>query len=477
MNSTTVAKLALGFAILSSFSTNGCLEETSTSSDAPAADLNGGEAAAIYSRGDRTITANKPRYSVLGTVSATITIGSQAGSATTSNGSCLLTRYANEAECDNEGASDYVANNCPSLPGGWNSPKYCLTADGSNKKHCYARPGAPIDYCVGAPVYNSTGGAQGTLKLAVGTHSLPSASAFVSGKTAAHWINYACIDGCGGSVYAPGSRSPDLSAAEFSGDGKPDVLVYKPVTGSTGDLKVNTADAISGYYFLQNGGTTVKSWTASSKIVSPGDFDGDYISDILEFTSTGDLLLWAGTGGGAVAATSSTVMTGLSTSSSFYGVGDFDLDGRNDLIGVASGGGMTLYTGNGAGGILSTYSIGTAPTGTFVPVGDVTGDGKPDVMSVATSNPNQPLYVCVGSGTATGGFTSCNYTGYYGWNSFDPFIGGTDFNGDGLPDFFARNTSTGQLWLYPGNGSGNLTGTSFQVESGWNTFGQIRSVF
>jgi hypothetical protein len=440
--------------------------------DVPEIAISNTTPAGTYIRGDRTISAAKPVYKANGTVTATVSVAATAGSTTTSSGSCLIARYANETECNNEGVSDYVANDCPAPPTGWSSSKYCLTAEGSSKKHCYARPGSAVDYCIGAPVFAATSGAQGVLKLSTGTHTMPSPSAFAAGKTAAHWINYACIDGCGNATYDPGSRSPDLAATEFSGDGRPDLLGRD--TG-TGYLKVYSANGIGGIA-LASGANVKASWPASSIIVSAGDFNGDFISDVLELTSSGDLRLWAGTGGGSLAGTYSTVTTGLSLST-LFGVGDFDRDGFNDLMGVTTTNDVYLYTGDGAGGIAASYWLLNSWTYTNVPVGDFDSDGKPDMMALNFPSAGD-LASCKGDGTV-GGFYyagACVYTGYDGWGGMNTMVGGIDISGDGLPDLLAR-TTTGYLLLYPGNGAGTIAGGASIFGSGWNVIGSLTSVY
>lgn len=59
-----------------------------------------------------------------------------------------------------------------------------------------------------------------------------------------------------------------------------------------------------------------------------------------------------------------------------------------------------------------------------------------------------------------------------GWNSMKSIVTPGDVNGDGLPDVVATDSS-GNSWLYPGNGKGTL-GTRTKIGSGWDTYnGQI----
>ena len=47
-----------------------------------------------------------------------------------------------------------------------------------------------------------------------------------------------------------------------------------------------------------------------------------------------------------------------------------------------------------------------------------------------------------------------------------------DFTGDGKADLLAE-TSTGDLYLYHGNGLGGFTGGSTRIGSGWNVFANV----
>src|SRR6476646_8394399 len=53
------------------------------------------------------------------------------------------------------------------------------------------------------------------------------------------------------------------------------------------------------------------------------------------------------------------------------------------------------------------------------------------------------------------------------WNVMDVVRGPGDMTGDGRSDLLARESATGVLWLYPGNGAGSL-GTRVSLGKGWN---------
>ena len=93
---------------------------------------------------------------------------------------------------------------------------------------------------------------------------------------------------------------------------------------------------------------------------------------------------------------------------------------------------------------------------------DLTGDARPDLWArdLATGG----LWVYPGDGA--GSFTAATQVGW-GWHMHDALMAAGDVTGDGIPDLWARERSTGVLWLYPGSAGGVPTAPRF-VGSGWN---------
>ena len=145
---------------------------------------------------------------------------------------------------------------------------------------------------------------------------------------------------------------------------------------------------------------------------------------------------------------------GLTSDAPQVATGDFNLDGKPDLVVATGVHGSTVIVlpGNGTGGFSAgtPFAAGSAPFA--VAVGDFNGDGKPD-LAVANDTASGTVTVLLGDGTG-------NFTPAFG----SPFaVGGRpqsvavgDFNGDGKPDLAVANFVTGTVTVLLGNGFGGF---------------------
>jgi len=101
-------------------------------------------------------------------------------------------------------------------------------------------------------------------------------------------------------------------------------------------------------------------------------------------------------------------------------------------------------------------------------LGDFNGDGWPDLITRQTSTGS--LYLYPGNGTGFGGRLRIG-TGWSGMSSITRF---GDFNLDGHEDVIAREGATGALWLYRGTRAG--FSSSLKVGFGWNSMREITPV-
>ncbi|MFI7511202.1 FG-GAP-like repeat-containing protein [Micromonospora aurantiaca] len=150
-----------------------------------------------------------------------------------------------------------------------------------------------------------------------------------------------------------------------------------------------------------------------------------------------------------------------------FPAGDFNADGKTDLVARRpADGSLWLIPGNGSGGYGSAVKIGNSGWNAYQDLfspGDFTGDGKPDVIG---SKPDGTLWRWNNATT----LSNPTQIGTTSWQNYDLFSPG-DFTGDGKSDVLGRNTN-GALYIWPGTGSGTVaTGTQIGT-SGWNAYTQ-----
>jgi hypothetical protein len=255
----------------------------------------------------------------------------------------------------------------------------------------------------------------------------------------------------------PVSPTGRMITGDFTGDGYRDILarlgtgpitIY-PGTGAGGTTTTLSADIGGAAYNL---------------LFPVGDFSGDGKEDLMGRDTAGGLWLLPGTGTGFAARVS--IGANFQQFSAIFGVGDWNGDGSKDVMTRDSAGQLWLYPGNGSGGWLPRSVIGTSWNqfdALFSP-GDVNSDGKPDVMVRDTAG---QLWTYPGNGT--GGWVFPRISGGTSWNTFNLLFGNGDFDGDGKPDVFARD-SAGSLWYYRGSGTGWWNLPRVEFGSGWNGY-------
>ena len=153
--------------------------------------------------------------------------------------------------------------------------------------------------------------------------------------------------------------------------------------------------------------------------------------------------------------------------------GDFDGDGKADLMAVRVDGVLKLYRGDGAGGFLdyagTTIGTGWAVFKTVLAAGDFSGDLKPDLLAVSTDG---LLYLYRGNGS--GGWLAPRTLIGSGWSTMRFVFSPGDFSGDGFSDVFAV-LPDGRVRVYDGNGKGGWKGTLAFVASGFATASRMFS--
>ncbi|WP_461171824.1 FG-GAP-like repeat-containing protein [Arthrobacter sp. Z1-9] len=209
------------------------------------------------------------------------------------------------------------------------------------------------------------------------------------------------------------------------------------------------------------------------KVVSPGDFDGDGKADLIKRERDGTLWFYAGDGTGKFGAGRKIGDFGWDLYDRVVGVGDFNGDGKNDLLARKIEGSLWFYAGTGTVSGTSMGYIGGVKVGDFgwqafdsiLGVGDFDGDRKPDLLARVA---NGDLYLYAGTATGKPG---ASRKIDFGWQIFDQLFPLKDFDGDGTNDLAGRKPD-GTLWLYSNSGTAVLK-NGRQIGTGWEIYDSV----
>ena len=234
---------------------------------------------------------------------------------------------------------------------------------------------------------------------------------------------------------------------DLAGTARPDVVLRDRSTKQGYVLRTGGGSGFAA-------GTVAASGLAGADLVTAvGDVTGDGLGDVLaRDRATKSTAVYPGAGSGRYAAPvrSSTRFANLDT---FTGVGDWDGDGKADVVGRnATTHRLYVYYGEGAGlfGARTRLLAYDWSGYSFVGgAGDLNGDGHPDLLARDSAN---RLWLVAGTGSRLGAATLLSSD----WSGYDLTAGLFDVTGDGRPDVVARDRSTKQVWVHPGNGAGGL---------------------
>jgi hypothetical protein len=206
------------------------------------------------------------------------------------------------------------------------------------------------------------------------------------------------------------------------------------------------------------------------QLAETGDFNGDGKNDILwRLDSNGALGMWEMDGFTAVyrGAIHDQMGHSLALDNTWHseGTGDFNGDGKSDILWRNDGGATSVMFMNGDAMLGQPAYLGVIPRAIHVAgVADFDGDGKSDILWL-NSTTGQTLVWFINGASVVGG-------GSPGIAASPWTIAETgDFNGDGKSDILWYNSSTGQLveWFLNsatviGGGSPGGAGSPWQIQ-------------
>ena len=232
-----------------------------------------------------------------------------------------------------------------------------------------------------------------------------------------------------------------VSGANLTGGSAPDVLARKK-----GALVVipnkGTFDA----------GAPIPTGVAAKNanlLLNAGDWDRDGHGDVIVRTKKGKGALFLRRGDGAGGLSSPVKLAGkFGNVGLLAAVGDMTGDGYPDLMGQPAGGSVRLYPGRGLDGLRRSYpAYGKIDAGAQVGIGRWDADGAPD--SLFRRGNRLTLFPGNGPGGLTGPKSLGLDLAPYDW-----VLGVSDVKLTGHPDLIVRSRATGYLWVLQGTNKG-----------------------
>jgi len=223
---------------------------------------------------------------------------------------------------------------------------------------------------------------------------------------------------------------------DFNGDGHDDIL-WRNSSGLTVDWLANANGG-----FTSNYANSAMNVPTSWQVAGIGDFNGDGHDDVLWRSDTGVITDWLGSNSGAF--TSNYAQSAVNVPGDWHivGTGDFNGDGRTDILWRS--GAVTvdwLANANGNGGFASNWNasaVNIATDWSVAGTGDFNGDGKDDIL---WRNSAGLTIDWLANASGDGGFSS-NYAHSAVQVATSTSIAAIgDYNGDGRDDILWRSSS------------------------------------
>jgi serralysin len=235
---------------------------------------------------------------------------------------------------------------------------------------------------------------------------------------------------------------------DFNGDGTSDIL-WRNSLGPVVDWTMNDGVISSSSFVTANGASVAVdgSWS----VAGIGDFNGDGSADILWRNTSGETAVWS-MNGPAVAASGDVTSNGVAVvpdaSWSVGGVGDFNGDGKVDILWRNTSGEVADWLMNGstiaASSDITSNGVAVRPDASWsvAGIGNFNGDnvgGNADVLWRNTTTGELSVWFMNGSmiaSTADIKFNGASVRPDASWS----IVGINDFNGDKDADMLWRNT-------------------------------------
>ena len=257
------------------------------------------------------------------------------------------------------------------------------------------------------------------------------------------------------------NASGSVTLADFDGDGKIDIIVGNGsslfLSGSGAYPSMTVMFGAGGGAFV---GAPISLGGPSPAVsirpaLTAADFNGDGIPDLVAAEENETIDILKGVGDGTFTQSFQYSSAGLPPIS--LATADFNRDGKQDVVVLAGipndgfhQGEVEVFLGTGDGTLRPPVSfLLNAPNPAFIAAGDFNRDGVPDLVAAAQGG----VWVWLGKGDGT--FSSP--TTYAFPNAMLPSLAIGDFNRDGKLDIAIANTAAQNVGMLLGKGDGTFT--------------------
>ena len=243
--------------------------------------------------------------------------------------------------------------------------------------------------------------------------------------------------------------------SDFNGDGISDILLRND-DGSLFDLLGTQSGG-----FVNNGNQSFASLATGWHVDGTGDFNGDGRVDLLLRNDNGTMTNWLGTANGGFTANDANATVAVGTDWHVAGVGDFNGDGKDDILWRNDNGVIFNFLGTANGGVVNNGDnsyVNVDNVWHVAAVGDFNGDGKADIL---WRNDNGTIFDFLGKDN--GGVVNNGDNSFVAVDNAWHVAGTGDFNGDGIDDILWRNDN-GAIFDFLGTSNGGV------VNNGDNSF-------